>query len=77
MDASNVGTGAVLSQEIDNKWHPIAFMSKALTPAEQNYKIYNKELLAIIEALKTWQHYLLDAKERFEIWTDHENLKYF
>ena len=76
-DASNVGTGAVLSQEQEGKWHPVAFMSKALTPAERNYDIYDKELLAIIKALKTWRHYLLDAKEQFEIWTDHENLKYF
>ena len=48
-----------------------------MQPAERNYKIYNKELLAIIEALAKWQQYLLDAMELFEIWTDHENLKYF
>ena len=44
---------------------------------ERNYKIYNKELLAIMEALAKWQQYLLDTMEPFEIWTDHENLKYF
>jgi hypothetical protein len=52
-------------------------MSKTLTEAERNYEIYNKELLAIIKALCTWQQYLLDAKEQFEICTEHENLKYF
>jgi hypothetical protein len=52
-------------------------MSKTLTEVERNYEIYNKELLAIIKALQTWQQYLLDAKEQFEICTDHENLKYF
>jgi hypothetical protein len=52
-------------------------MSKTLTKAERNYKIYDKELLAIIKALRTWQQYLLDTKEQFEICTDHENLKYF
>lgn len=57
VDTSNVGTGAVLSEEKDRKWHPVAFMSKALTSAERNYKIYNKELLAIIKALSLWQHY--------------------
>ncbi|KAF7762018.1 hypothetical protein Agabi119p4_10010 [Agaricus bisporus var. burnettii] len=77
VDASNYGTGAVLSQEQENKWHPVAFMSKTLSEAERNYEIYDKELLAIIKALKLWRHYLLDAKEQFEIWTDHENLKYF
>jgi len=45
--------------------------------AERNYKIYDKELLAIVEALAKWRQYLLDAVEIFEIWTDHKNLKYF
>ena len=45
--------------------------------AERNYKIYNKELLAIVEALTKWRQYLLDATEKFRVWTDHKNLKYF
>ena len=45
--------------------------------AEQNYEIYDKELLAIVEALAKWRQYLLDIVEPFEVWTDHENLKYF
>ena len=45
--------------------------------AEQNYKIYDKELLVIVEALAKWRQYLLDAAETFKIWTDHKNLKYF
>ena len=45
--------------------------------AERNYEIYDKELLAIVEALAKWRQYLLDAAEPFEVWTDHENLKYF
>jgi len=48
-----------------------------MSPAERNYEIYDKELLAIVEALDKWQQYLLDAVEKFEVWTDHENLKYF
>ena len=48
-----------------------------MQPAERNYKICNKELLAIVEALTKWRQYLLNAMELFEIWTDHENLKYF
>jgi len=44
---------------------------------KRNYKIYDKELLAIVEALTKWRQYLLDAMEKFEIWTDHGNLKYF
>jgi hypothetical protein len=77
VDTSGYAIGGVLSQEQQGKWHPIAFLSRTMSPAEKNYEIYNKELLAIMEALKSWRHYLLDAKQQFEIWTDHENLKYF
>ena len=48
-----------------------------MQPAEWNYEIYDKELLAIVEALTKWRQYLLDAAEPFEVWIDHENLKYF
>jgi len=48
-----------------------------MSPIERNYKIYDKELLAIVEALDKWRQYLLDTVEKFEVWTDHENLKYF
>jgi len=76
-DASGHAIGGVLSQEQDGKWKLIAFLSRTMKPAEQNYEIYNKELLAIVEALAKWRQYLLDAMEPFEVWTDHENLKYF
>ena len=76
-DASGHAIGGVLSQEQDGKWKPIAFLSRTIQPAEQNYEIYDKELLAIVEALTKWRQYLLDTKETFEVWTDHENLKYF
>ncbi|SJL17948.1 uncharacterized protein ARMOST_21519 [Armillaria ostoyae] len=58
-DASNGAIGAVLSQEQDGKWRPVAFMSKALTATERNYEIYDKELLAIMLALAEWRHYLM------------------
>ena len=76
-DASGHAIGGVLSQEQERKWKPIAFLSRMMQPAEMNYEIYDKELLAIVEALSKWRQYLLDAAETFEIWTDHENLKYF
>jgi hypothetical protein len=49
-DGSSIATGAVLSkhQVDDNVWHPITFLSKALNPVEQNYKIHDTEMLAII-----------------------------
>ena len=76
-DVSDHAIRGVLFQEQDGKWKPIAFLSRTMQLAEQNYKIYNKELLAIVETLTKWRQYLLDAKEPFEVWTDHENLKYF
>jgi len=66
-DALGHAIGEVLSQEQEGKWKPIAFLSRTMQLAERNYKIYNKELLAIIEALAKWQQYLLDAIELFEI----------
>ena len=76
-DASEHAIGGILSQEQDGKWKPIAFLSRTMQAAEQNYEIYDKELLAIVEALAKWRQYLLDAAEPFEVWTDHKNLKYF
>jgi len=76
-DTSGHAIGGVLLQEQEEKWKPIAFLSRTMQPAEQNYKIYDKELLAIVDTLTKWRQYLLDAKKPFEVWTDHENLKYF
>ena len=45
--------------------------------AKRNYKIYDKELLSIVEALTKWKQYLLDSTKKFEVWTDNKNLKYF
>ena len=76
-DASGHTIGGVLSQEQEGKWKPIVFLSRTMQLVEQNYKIYDKELLAIVEALAKWRQYLLDAMETFEVWIDHKNLKYF
>ena len=53
-DSSDFALGAVLSQWQNDKWHPVAYLSKSLTEAERNYKIYDKELLAIMTALSEW-----------------------
>src|ERR1700723_3799207 len=76
-DSSDYAIGAVLSQIQNEKWHPIAYLSKALTETQRNYEIYDKEMLAIMLALDEWRHYLIGAEEPFEIWTDHQNLQYF
>ena len=78
-DSSDVATGTVLSQQSpeNNKWHPVAFYSKSLTPVERNYEIHDKEMLAIIRALEEWRHFLEGTRHRVEVWTDHKKLEYF
>jgi len=53
-DSSNFASGAVLSQQLpgEEKWHPVAFYSKSLSPVEWNYEIHDKEMLAIIRTLE-------------------------
>ncbi len=76
-DASEGAVGAVLSQQQNGVWRPVAFMSKSLSVTERNYEIYDKELLAIMLALSEWRHYLMGAAKDVEIWTDHQNLQYY
>lgn len=54
VDASDVGVGGVLSQRspADQKLHPCTFFSRRLSPAERNYDIGNRELLAVKLALE-------------------------
>jgi hypothetical protein len=57
--------------------HPVAFHLRKFSPAECNYDIHNKEMLAIIEALKVSRHYCHGANHTIEILSDHQNLQYF
>ena len=57
-------------------WVPCAFFSKKNNPAEYNYEIHDKELLAIIRCLEEWDAELRGVNG-FEIHTDHKNLEYF
>jgi len=78
-DSSDFASRAVLSQQLpgEDKWHPVAFYSKSLSPVEQNYKIHDKEMLTIIHVLEEWRHFLEGARHPVEIWMDHKNLEYF
>ena len=51
-DASDLAIGACLTQEHNGKRHLVAYYSRKITLAEQNYEIYDKELLAIVVALR-------------------------
>ncbi|CAD0056184.1 unnamed protein product [Aureobasidium pullulans] len=58
------------------KRHPVAYYSRKMTPAEQNYDIHDKELLAIVAALQHWRVYAEGAPS-LTILTDHKNLLTF
>ena len=51
-DSSNYTLGTVLSQKQNSIWQLIVFRSQSLNPTERNYEIYNKEMLAIVKAIK-------------------------
>ena len=77
-DASKLGTGAVLLQkDAAGVPHPCAYLSQALVGAEQNYQVYDLELLAVICALKAWRPYLISPPEPTMFYTDHQNITYF
>ena len=68
----------VLTQQDNNgDRHPVAFLSKTFSKTEQNYKIYDRELLAIIRALEEWQHYIQGSGHTTIVYSDHQNLTYF
>ena len=51
-DSSNYTLSVVLSQKQNSIWQLIVFRSQSLNLTERNYKIYDKEMLAIVEAIK-------------------------
>ena len=75
-DASDYAIGACATQEHGNKRHPIAYYSRKMSPAEQNYDIHDKELLAIVSAMQHWRIYC-EGAPKLTIYTDHKNLLYF
>ena len=77
MDVSGYAISEVLSQLTSNnsgRWHPVAFFSHKMIPAETRYETHDGELLAIIEAFKTWRHYLKGSQHEVLVLTDHNNL---
>src|SRR5436305_933865 len=75
-DASTVGIGAWIGQgPTFYKARPASFYSRKLNSAEHNYPTHDLELLAIVAALRAFEHHLLGTK--FTIITDHQSLQYF
>lgn len=77
-DASDRATGAILSLHgEDGHLHPCAYRSSKMSSAEQNYDIYDKELLSIVLAFQDWRVYLEGSPHEVKVISDHKNLEYF
>ena len=77
-DASDFALGSVLSQIAhDEKLHPVAFHSRKFEPAEINYEIHDKELLAIVDSFEQWRHFLEGSPHQIIVYNDHKNLTFF
>ena len=79
-NALGYAIGGIFSQltsdDLD-QWYPAAFFFRKMILAKTWYKIYNGELLAIIEAFKTWRHYFKGCKYKVLVLTNHNNLQRF
>ena len=57
-DASDVALGAVLMQDFGKGLQPIEFLSKKFGDTQRKYQVFEKEILALVAALREWRHYL-------------------
>ena len=74
-DADATSVGAVLEQDFGRGLQPIAYASRKLTPPEQRYSAYERELLGIVWAVGQWRQYL--EGKPFTVRTDHSSLRHF
>ena len=80
VDASQFAIGTILWQRDPTnpkKLWACGYYSTTLSPVEQNYKVFDRELLGIIRALRHWSHLFCSTVLPILIWTDHRNLTYW
>ena len=75
--ASGISRDEIVTKTDLSQWHLIAFFSRKIISAETWYETHNGEFLAIIEAFKTWRHYLESCQHEVLILIDHNNLRRF
>ncbi|XP_075107124.1 uncharacterized protein LOC142180098 [Nicotiana tabacum] len=73
-DASDIAIGAVLGQRRDKIFHSIYYASKTMNPAQMNYTVTEKELLAVVWAFDKFRSYLVGTK--VIVYTDHSAIRY-
>ena len=73
-DASGIGIAAVLAQVVDEREHPVGFISRQLGKHEKNYSATEWECLAVVWAIGQFEVYLVDAP--FTVITDHAALQW-
>ena len=76
-DASGFAISGIISQLHDSQWHPVAFFSRKCIPAECNYGTPDLEMLAIVESMRHWRHYLEGSRHSIQVLSDHKNLTTF
>jgi hypothetical protein len=82
-DASKGAIAGILSQLVLNEeigksqWRPVDFFSQKLSGSSLNYDTHDRELLAVIRSLEHWEKYLRGVPKPFDLYTDHNNLRYF
>ena len=75
-DASGFAIGAVLLQDHGNGLQPVSYHARRLQQREANYPIHEKELLAVVDAIKTFRCYL-EGCAKITVITDHDTLRHF
>ena len=77
-DASHyVSPGILCQRNKESTLHTVELFSKKHSPAEYNYEIYNKELLAIIRYFEEWRLELESTAYPIQVLSDYKNLEYF
>lgn len=71
-DASDHSVGAALHQDVNGTWHPLSFFSKAMSPTQRRYSVYDRELLAIYMSVKHFRR-LIEGNDVI-VFTDHKPL---
>ena len=72
-DVSETHIAGAQMQEMEDTWHPVAFVRRKLSSAEQNNTIVEKETLAVVFALQCWRLYLF---KHFDLFTDNQAVVY-